>query len=93
MKVVNEDGVSITIKVVFKQLRYIHITPKMKWLFLCEEIMQQMRWHKEGIRDSKDVDIISHTADAEAWQALDHFDLEFAKDPKSVCLGLSMDGF
>jgi hypothetical protein len=93
MKVVNEDGVSITIKVAFKQLRYIPITPKLKRLFLCEEIMQQMRWHKEGIRDSEDVDIISHPVDAEAWQALEHFDLEFAKDPKSVRLGLSMDGF
>jgi hypothetical protein len=52
-----------------------------------------MRWHKEGIRDSEDPDIISHHADAEAWHALDHFDLEFAKDPRSVRLGLSTDDF
>jgi hypothetical protein len=30
---------------------------------------------------------------SDAWHALDRFDLEFARDPKSVCLGLSMDGF
>jgi hypothetical protein len=36
-----------------------------------------MRWHKEGIRDSEDIDIISHPADAEASLALDGFDLEF----------------
>jgi hypothetical protein len=56
-------------------------------------IAQQMRWHKEGICDSKDVDIMSHPTDAEAWQALDHFDPEFARDLRSARLGLSMDGF
>jgi hypothetical protein len=52
-----------------------------------------MRWHKEGKRDSEDDNIMSHPVDAEAWQALDRFDPEFARDPKSVHLGLSMDGF
>jgi hypothetical protein len=37
--------------------------------------------NKEGIRDSEDADIMSHPADAEAWDALDHFDLEFARGP------------
>jgi hypothetical protein len=62
-------------------------------LFLCEETTQQMRWHKEGICDNQDVDIISHPADAEAWHALDRFDPEFARDPRSVCLGLLTGGF
>jgi hypothetical protein len=31
--------------------------------------------------------------DAEAWQTLDCFVLEFTWDPTSVRLGLSMDGF
>jgi hypothetical protein len=52
-----------------------------------------MRWHKEGIRDSEDANIISHPTDAEAWHALDRFDLEFARDPRSVRLALLMDGF
>jgi hypothetical protein len=55
--------------------------------------MQLMWWHKEGIRDSKDANIMSHPADVEAWQALDHLDPEFARDPRSVHLGLSTDGF
>jgi hypothetical protein len=79
--------------VAVKQLHYIPITPRLKWLFMCEEIAQKMRWNKEGIRDSEDIDIMSHPTDAEAWQALDRFDLEFARDPRSVCLALSMDGF
>jgi hypothetical protein len=52
-----------------------------------------MRWHKEGIRDSEDADIMSHPADAEAWHALDRFDPEFVRDPRSVHLDLSMGGF
>jgi hypothetical protein len=93
VKVINEDGASVTTKVVVKQFRYIPIMSRLKRLFLCEETTQQMRWHKEGTRDSEDVDIMSHSTDAEAWHALDHFYLEFARDPRSVCLGLSMDGF
>jgi hypothetical protein len=50
-----------------------------------------MRWHKEGIYDSEDVDIMSHPVDGEAWQTLDCFDLEFAREPRSVHLDLSMD--
>jgi hypothetical protein len=56
-------------------------------------MVQQTRWHKEGIRDSEDADIMSHPTDVEAWHALDHFDPKFARDPRSVHLGLSTDGF
>jgi hypothetical protein len=52
-----------------------------------------MRWHKEGIRDSEDINIMSHPADVEAWHTLDCFDPEFARDLRSVRLGLSMDDF
>jgi hypothetical protein len=36
---------------------------------------------------------MSHPIDAEAWQALDHFDPKFVRDFRSVLLGLSMDDF
>jgi hypothetical protein len=65
-----------------KQLHYIPITPRLKRLFLCEETTQQKRWHKEGICDSEDDDIMSHPTDAKAWHALDRFDPEFARDPR-----------
>jgi hypothetical protein len=69
------------------------MTPRLKQLFMHEEMAQLMRLHKEGIHDSEDPDIMLHPADAKAWHALDHFDLEFARDPRSVRLGLSTDGF
>jgi hypothetical protein len=74
VKVRNEDGVSVTTKVVTKQLRYIPITPRLKRLFLSEETAKQMRWHHEGKHESEDPDIMSHPADSEAWQTLDRFD-------------------
>jgi hypothetical protein len=62
-------------------------------LYIFEEIAKQMRWHKEEKHDSEDLNIMSHLVDSEAWEALDHFDPEFARDPRSDCLGLSTDGF
>jgi hypothetical protein len=93
VKVINEDGAYVTTKVVVKQLRYIPLMPRLKRLFLCEETTHLMRWHKKGIRDSEDSDIMSHPVDVEAWQTLDHFDLEFARGLRSVRLDLSIDGF
>jgi hypothetical protein len=93
MKVRNKDGISVTTKVATKQLCYIPITPRLKRLFLSEETAKQIRWYNEGKRESEDPNIMSHPADSEAWQALDCFDPEFARDPRSVRLGLLTDGF
>jgi hypothetical protein len=93
VKVINQDGAYVTTKVVVKQLHYIPIMPRLKRLLLCVETVQQMRWHKKGIRDTEDAHIMSHPANVEAWQALDQLDPEFAWDLRSVCLGLSIDGF
>jgi hypothetical protein len=89
VKVVNEDGASVTTKVAVKQLRYMPITLSLKWLYLSEETAKQMSWHKEGKCDSECPDIMSHPTDSEAWEALDRFDPEFARDTRCVCLGLS----
>jgi hypothetical protein len=93
VKVVNKDGASVTTKVAVKQLRYILITQRLKWLYLSEETAKQIWLHKEGKRDNEDSNIISHPADSEAWEAMDHFDPEFPWDPRSICLGLSTDDF
>jgi hypothetical protein len=93
VKVINEYGASITTKVEVKQIRYMHITLWLKRLYLSEEIAKQMRCHKEEKCDSSYHDIISHPTDTKAWEALDRFDPEFARNPRSIRLGLSMDGF
>jgi hypothetical protein len=93
VKVINKDGASVPTKVAVKQLCYMPITLRLKWLYLSKETAKQMRWHKEGKHDSEDPDIMSHHANSESWEALDRFNPEFARDPRSVRLGLSMDGF
>jgi hypothetical protein len=55
--------------------------------------MKKMRRHKERKCDSEDSNIVLHPTDGEAWQTLDCFDLEFARDLRSVRLGLSTNGF
>jgi hypothetical protein len=80
VKVVTEDGASVTTKVVVKQLRYMPITPRLKWLYLSKETAKQMRWHKEGKHDDKDFNIMSHPTNGEACQTLGHFDPEFGRD-------------
>jgi hypothetical protein len=86
VKVVNEDGASITTKVTVKQLHYMPITLRLKRLYLSKEAAKQMRWHQKGKRDSEDPDIMSHPADTKAWEALDCFDPEFTRDPRLAAL-------
>jgi hypothetical protein len=93
VKVKNDDGASVSTKVMVKQLRYMPITIRLKRLYLSKETMKQLGWHKEEKRDSEDPNIMLHHIDTEAWEALDRFDSEFARGPSSVHLSLSMDGF
>jgi hypothetical protein len=69
------------------------VTLMLKWLYLSEETVKQMRWHKEGKLDSEGPNIMLHPADREAWEALNFFDPKFEREPRSIHLGLSMDGF
>jgi hypothetical protein len=70
VKAVNKDGVSITTTVATKQLHYMSIKPRLKWLFLSKETTKQMKWHKEWKHDSEDSNIMSHPADGKPWQVL-----------------------
>jgi hypothetical protein len=92
VKVRNEDGVSNHKS--GDQTASLHTYhAKAEMVVLSKETAKQMRWHHEGKRESEDPDIMSHPTDREAWQTLDRFDPEFARDPRSVRLGLSTDGF
>jgi hypothetical protein len=66
----NENGVSIITKVAIKQLHCIPITSWLKRLLLSKETTKQMKWHKEGKRESEDPDIMSHPTNSEVWHAL-----------------------
>jgi hypothetical protein len=91
IEVVNDDGEMMTTEVAHKQVRYMLIAPQLKQIFLSERIVIQMRWHKDGERENKEVTV--HPSDLDAWKALDNFDPEFAQDTRNVHIGLATDGF
>jgi hypothetical protein len=91
IEIVNEDGEKVMTKVAHKQLRYMHLTPWMKRLFLSKKTARHMRWYKEGVRENDQV--IVHPSDSEAWKALNGFDADFTRDARNVRIGLAMDGF
>jgi hypothetical protein len=75
IEVVNEDGEKVMTKTAHKQLCYMPLTPRMKWLFISKKTARHMRWHKEGVRENDQVMV--HPSDSEAWKALDDFDPNF----------------
>ncbi|XP_071699583.1 uncharacterized protein [Rutidosis leptorrhynchoides] len=49
-----------------------------------------MRWHEESrTKDGR----LRHLADSLAWKTFDYENIEFAKEPRNVRLGLASDGF
>jgi hypothetical protein len=59
---------------------------------MTEDISVDMKWHKEK---RKDDGVMRHPADSKAYKHLDeeYSGKEFAKDARSVRLGLASDGF
>ncbi|XP_021846453.2 uncharacterized protein [Spinacia oleracea] len=72
-----------------KVMWYFPLIPRLKRIYMSSKTAEDMRWHF----DRKDGNIISHPADGEAWKLFDKRYEEFAKDPRSVRLGLASDGF
>jgi hypothetical protein len=91
VEIEKEDGTKEMTGVAHKQLRYMPITPRLKWLYLSKKNAMHMRWHKEGVHESEGVMV--HPFDSEAWKALDSFDPDFAQDARNVRIGLATDGF
>ncbi|KAA0026244.1 uncharacterized protein E5676_scaffold343G00360 [Cucumis melo var. makuwa] len=51
----------------------------------------EMRWHKDRRVEMEDV--LRHLANVEGWKHFDSDYLEFALDPRNVCLALTSNGF
>jgi hypothetical protein len=79
VEVIKEDGEKVMTKVAHKQLRYMPLTPQMKWLFLSKKTTRHMRWHKEGVRENDQVMV--HPSDSEAWKALEHENISLSAVP------------
>jgi uncharacterized protein (DUF2344 family) len=46
VEVENDDGLTMTVKIACKQLRYMPLIPRLKCLFISKNIARRMRWHK-----------------------------------------------
>jgi hypothetical protein len=82
VEVINEDSEKVEMKIAHKQLRYMPLTPRMKWLFLSKKTARRMRWHKECVRENDQVMV--HPSDSEAWKALDDFDADITRNAWNV---------
>jgi hypothetical protein len=78
-------------KTAHKQLHYMPLTPRMKWLFISKKTARHMRWHKEGVRENDQVMV--HLSDSKAWKVLDDFGADFTRDAWNVRIELATDGF
>jgi hypothetical protein len=88
---VNDDGETVTIEDVHKELCYMPIAPRLKRMFFSERTAIHMRCHKDGERENKEVMV--HPSDLDTWKALDNFDSEFVREMRNVLIGLATDGF
>jgi hypothetical protein len=89
--VVDEDGEKVMMKTTHKQLCYMPLMPRMKWMFISKKTTRHMRWHKEGVRENDQVMV--QPSDSEARKALDDFDADFTRDAQNVHIRLVTDGF
>jgi hypothetical protein len=90
-EVINNDGEVVMMKIAYKHLCYMPLTPRLKRLFISKKTAMHMRWHKEGEHDNSNMMV--HPSDGEAWKTLDNFDLDFARDARNIRIGLATAGF
>jgi len=77
-------------KIPVKVLRHFPLIPRLKRLFLCHQMSEDMMWHhSKRTRDG----ILRHPADSLQWTRFDEEHKEFAAEPRNIRLGLASDGF
>jgi hypothetical protein len=71
-------------------LRYLPPIQRIQRMYMTEESVKQMTWHKTGHRHS---DNLTHPSDAEAWTKFDEKHADKAGEARNVCVALATDGF
>ncbi|WOH08702.1 hypothetical protein DCAR_0728148 [Daucus carota subsp. sativus] len=78
-------------KIPHKRLRWFPVKARLKRFFSSKHTSKDMRWHKE-VRKTEN-GILRHPADGMAWKHFDNTYPDFAKDSRSIRMGLASDGF
>ena len=91
MEVESSDGQKKQLGIPMKVLRYLPFIPRLQRLFMSEESVKQMTWHKNGIRYNPDKMV--HPSDGEAWQTFDGIYADKALEARNVRVAFATDGF
>ncbi|XP_074364848.1 uncharacterized protein LOC141705880 isoform X2 [Apium graveolens] len=78
-------------KIPHKRLRWFPLKARLKRLFSYKFTSKDMRWHKDVRKE--EIGVLRHPADGMAWKHFDNTYPDFAKDSRSVQMGLASDGF
>ena len=91
LEVDSGDGQKRQLSIPLKVLRYLPFLPRMQRLYMTEESVKQMRWHKEGKRYNPDKMV--HPSDGKAWTHFDRIHNDKAEEARNVRVALATDGF
>jgi hypothetical protein len=84
---VNKKQLTVPIKV----LRYLPFLPRLQRLYMFEDSVKQITWHKHGHRYHPNK--IVHLSDGEAWKAFDMEYKDFGSEARNVRVAITTDGF
>ncbi|XP_026428971.1 uncharacterized protein LOC113324910 [Papaver somniferum] len=87
-KVFNDERKITTIAQ--KTVRHFSLITRLKRFYSEPWIAEAMTWHS---RAKSDINVMRHLVDSSAWRCAESFSPEFSKEPRSVTLGISTDGF
>jgi len=77
-------------EVPIKRMHYLPLMPRLKRLYVSMSSTPHMMWHHENRRE---LGVLCHPFDGEAWKHFDKIHPEFAAKPRNVRLALCSDGF
>jgi hypothetical protein len=84
------DGQKRQLNIPVTILCHLPFIPRIQCLYMTEESVKQMTWHKKGKRYNPDKMV--HTSDGEAWKHFDAIHREKVEEACNVHVALAIDG-
>jgi hypothetical protein len=91
MEVDSGDGQKRQLDIPLTILWHLPFIPRIQRLYMTEESVKQMTWHKNGKRYNPNKMV--HASDGEAWKHFDVIHREKAEEARNARVVLATDGF
>ena len=91
LEVDTSDGKKEQLGIPAKVLRYLPVIPRIQRLYMTEESMKQMTWHKHDKRYNADKMV--HPSDGDAWTHFNGIHHGKVEEARNVRVVLATDGF